>query len=355
MSNVWGERIKLSIFGESHGNGIGIVIDGLPPGLEIDFEEVEREMKRRSPGKDEFSTPRKEADNVEILSGIFNGKTTGVPLCGLIRNTNTRSKDYQPELLRPSHADYTAYVKYKGFNDYRGGGYFSGRLTAPITFAGAIAKQVLNQHNIKICSHIKQIGSIKDDDFTNLTNEIVNNLTTSDFPVISRSAQAKMKQEILNAKAAQDSVGGIVECCAINVPVGLGTPYFSSMESKIASLMFSIPAVKGVEFGKGFEFANLSGSLANDSFFTENGQILTNSNNNGGILGGITNGNPIMVSVVFKPTPSIAKMQPTVNIKTMENTEVSIEGRHDPCIVPRAVAVVEAVMALCILDCIDRK
>lgn len=350
MANVWGERIKLSIFGESHGDGIGIVIDGLPVGFEIDFEEIDREMKRRSPGQTKFSTPRKEADKVQILSGLFNGKTTGAPLCGVIQNTNTRSGDYQPELLRPGHADYTAHIKYKGFNDYRGGGHFSGRITAPLTFAGAVAKQILKQHNIFVGAHIKQIGSVKDDTFENVTVELLDQLAHNSFPVINHTASEAMQEEILQVKHDHDSVGGIVECCALGLPIGLGSPFFQSMESRIASMMFSVPAVKGIEFGEGFGFAELKGSEANDAYKIKDGKVTTGSNRNGGIIGGITNGNPLIFSVVIKPTPSIAKQQQTVNINTMEDTTITVHGRHDPCIVPRAVPVTEAALALCVLD-----
>ncbi|MCL2837876.1 MAG: chorismate synthase [Oscillospiraceae bacterium] len=319
MSDVWGSNIKISIFGESHGAAIGVVIDGLPSGVALDTEHIRREMLRRAPGNDEFSTPRKEADEVEILSGVYDGKTTGSALCGIIRNTDTRSKDYRPHLLRPGHADFTAFVKYGGFSDPRGGGHFSGRLTAPLVFTGAIAKQILRARNVEI--NAKRIAPTDD--------------------------------EILSAKADGDSIGGAIECVINGVPTGVGAPIFGSVESKISAMMFSIPAVKAVEFGAGVAFAQMHGSEANDEFYVENGKILTKTNNNGGINGGISNGMPIVFRVTIKPTPSIAKPQNTVDIERMENTTIQIEGRHDPCIVPRAVVVIEAAAALCVLDLME--
>ena len=319
MSDTWGNNVKISIFGESHGAAIGVVIDGLPAGVALDMEHIRKEMQRRAPGNDEFSTPRKEADEVEILSGVYEGKTTGSALCGIIRNTDTRSKDYKPHLLRPGHADFTAFIKYGGFADPRGGGHFSGRLTAPLVFAGAIAKQILSERNIEITA--KRI--------------------------------APTDHEILAAKAEGNSIGGAVECVINGVPAGVGAPIFGSVESKISAMMFSVPAVKAVEFGAGVGFAQMLGSEANDEFYIENGEILTKTNNNGGINGGITNGMPIVFRVTIKPTSSIAKEQNTVDIEKMENTTIKIEGRHDPCIVPRAVVVVEAAAALCALDLIN--
>jgi len=346
MSDVWGENLKISIFGESHGAGIGVVIDGLPAGVALDMEHIRQEMLRRAPGNDEFSTPRKEADEVEILSGVYEGKTTGCALCGVIRNTDTRSKDYiecerkwrasspafdatgkeialpavgsryKPHLLRPGHADFTAFVKYGGFADPRGGGHFSGRLTAPLVFAGAIAKQILRERNIEI--NARRIAPTDD--------------------------------EILVAKAEGDSIGGTIECVINGVPAGVGAPIFGSVESKISAMMFSVPAVKAIEFGAGIAFSGMRGSEANDEFFIENGKVSTKTNNNGGINGGISNGMPIVFRVTIKPTPSIAKPQNTVDIERMENTTIQIEGRHDPCIVPRAVVVIECAAALCMLD-----
>ena len=350
MSNVWGERIKLSIFGESHGPAIGIVIGGLPAGESIDEDEIRKEMQRRAPGNSELSTPRKEKDQVQILSGLMDGKTTGAPLCGMIQNTNTRSSDYDASRPRPGHADLSAYMKYKGFSDPRGGGHFSGRLTANLVFAGSVAKQILKRRGITIGAHIKQIGIVKDKAFGDINEELLINLTKEPFPLLDPTIEAGMREAILKAKEEGDSVGGIIECAACGLPAGLGEPFFDSMESTISSMMFSIPAVKGVSFGSGFDFAEMRGSKANDPIRIENDYIYTTSNHNGGINGGITNGMPIVCSVVIKPTPSISKEQETVNFDTMQNTTLSTHGRHDPCILPRAVVVTEAALALCILD-----
>ncbi|KYH29538.1 MULTISPECIES: chorismate synthase [Clostridium] len=357
MSGVWGNKIKYSIFGESHGNSIGIIIDGLPSGIELDIEEINREMRRRAPGKNKFSTARNEKDEFQIQSGYFNNRTTGTPLCITIKNSDQHSKDYEKtkSLLRPSHADYTGFIKYEGFNDYRGGGHFSGRLTAPIVFAGAVAKQILKKQGIIIGSHIKSIGTVEDNyfDSVNIKKELLEELSKKEFPTIDEEKALKMKEEILKAREELDSIGGIVECAILNLPAGIGSPFFNSVESILSSLMFSIPAVKGVEFGAGFNISRMKGSQANDEFFIENDNIKTYTNNNGGILGGITNGMPLIFRVAFKPTASIAKEQRTVNIVTRENTMIRIEGRHDPCIVQRAVPVVEAAAAMGILELIS--
>jgi len=350
MSNTWGNRITLSIFGESHGEAIGIVIGGLPAGEGINEEEIAADMARRAPGNNEFSTKRKEPDKAEIVSGLYREKTTGAPLCGMIRNTDTRSSDYDATVPRPSHADYAAYVKYGGNSDPRGGGHFSGRLTAPIVFAGNIAKQILKKEGIVFGAHILQIGSARDSMFGEVTPYLLNELIKSDFPVIDPNAAHLMKEEILNAKNEGDSVGGIVECAAAGLPAGLGEPFFGSVESVIASLMYSVPAVKGISFGEGFGFAAMKGSQANDPLRMNEGNIVMSSNHNGGINGGITNGMPIVCSVAFKPTPSIAKEQNSVNLQTGQNETLTVRGRHDPCIVPRAVVVTEAVLALSVLD-----
>lgn len=348
--SVFGENIKITIFGESHGGGIGAVIDGLPPGEELDEAEIAREMLRRAPGGSPLSTPRSEADKVEILSGIFNSKTTGAPLCGIIRNQNTRSSDYKPDKPRPGHADLTAYLKYTGFADYRGSGHFSGRITAPLVFAGAVCKQILMRRGIYIGAHIESIETVYDDRFTEPSAEELEALTQSGFPLLSETVRKAMEDRILEAKANGDSVGGIVECAATGVPAGLGGPYFDSMESRIAAFMYAIPAVKGVEFGAGFDISRMTGSRANDPIRISDGGIYTETNNNGGILGGISNGMPLIFRVAVKPTPSIAAEQHTVDLNTMENSSVSVSGRHDPCIVPRAVPVVEAGLAICLLD-----
>ncbi len=352
--NVWGENLKLSIFGESHGKGIGIVIDGLPSGTELDLDEIRREMLRRAPGRDSLSTARREPDEVEILSGFYNGKTTGTPLAAVIFNTDTRSHDYTPELIRPGHADFTGFKKYGESHDFRGGGHFSGRITAPLVFAGAIAKQILKRQSINVGAHIMRIGDISDAAFDTLSINLslLDKLSHKDFPVVDDTAAEKMKGLISEKKSQLDSVGGIIECAITGVPCGIGNPFFGSVESRISSMIFSVPAVKGIEFGAGFGFADMCGSEANDAFYCENGTIKTKTNNNAGINGGITNGMPIIFRSVIKPTPSIAKTQQTVNLKTMENTELSIHGRHDPCIVHRAVSVIEAAAALVILDMI---
>ncbi|MFD3156610.1 chorismate synthase [Haloimpatiens sp. FM7330] len=359
MSAVWGNNIKITIFGESHGNGIGIVIDGLYPGIKLDLDYIKREMKRRAPGKNKLSTPRKEGDEFEILSGFFNETTTGTPLCAIIRNNNTKSKDYSKlkNLMRPGHADYTGFVKYKGFNDYRGGGHFSGRITAPLVFAGAIAKQILLSKNIIIGSHIKSIKDMEDDSLNPICineNEL-KKLAEKEFAVLNEEKGKQMQKIILDAKDEGDSVGGVVECGVINLPQGLGNPFFDSVESMLAHMLFSIPAVKGVEFGAGFDLSEMNGSKANDEFYYEDNEVKTYTNNNGGILGGITNGMPLIFRCAFKPTPSISKSQKTIDIEKMTNSELNVIGRHDPCIVQRAVPVVEAAAAITILDLIYDK
>ena len=356
MSGMWGNKLKVSIFGESHGAGIGITIDGLPSGVEIDMDEVMNEMARRAPGKSKLSTARKEGDKPEILSGVFEGKTTGTPLCGIIRNSDMHSKDYGKlkDLMRPGHADYTGFVKYHEFNDYRGGGHFSGRITAPLVFAGAICKQVLRNKGINIGAHVKSIGNVKDKSFdeVDLNVDLFNELKTKELPLLMPEKEEEMRNIVLEARQDLDSVGGTIECSVIGVDAGVGNPFFDSVESTLAHLMFSVPAVKGIEFGKGFEMSELRGSQCNDEYYYEDGKVKTYTNNNGGILGGITNGMPILFKVGIKPTPSIAKKQKTIDISTKENSELEIVGRHDPCIVQRAVPVIEAVTAIGILDLI---
>ncbi|MFK4784522.1 chorismate synthase [Fusobacterium sp. MFO224] len=355
MSSVFGDKIKLSIFGESHGLGIGVVIDGLPAGLEIDLEEVKKEMRRRAPGRNKMSTPRKEKDEVIIQSGIFEGKTTGTPICGLILNTNQSSKDYSylKNVMRPSHADYPGKIKYEGYNDYRGGGSFSGRLTAPLVFAGSLAKQYLKKYGIFVGAHISSVGKIKDDSFNTLneTKELFDEISNKEIPVINDRISEDMEKEISKARENKNSIGGKIECMIINVPAGIGEPFFDSVESRLSHMLFSIPAVKGVEFGLGFQISEIYGDEANDPMYIDNnGEVKTRTNNNGGILGGITNGMPVIFRVGIKPTPSIGRAQETVNIETKENTILEVNGRHDPCIVQRAVPVVESVAAVVILD-----
>lgn len=353
MSSTWGNNIKLSIFGESHGPAIGLTLDGVPGGMKVDMEYIQNEMKRRAPGRS-LTTPRKEDDIPEILSGVLNGFTTGTPITVIIRNSNTKSSDYNnlKVLPRPSHADYTGFVHYNGYNDLRGGGHFSGRLTAPIVFAGALLRQYLEEQGIIIGSHIKSIYNIEDSAFdtTNTATELLQSLRKMDLPVINDEALIKMKETISKAKEDGDSVGGVIEGIILNLPVGIGEPMFDSVESVLAGLLFSIPGVKGVEFGRGFQISSLKGSEANDAFVVEKGVIKTSSNNSGGILGGITNGMPIVWRVAMKPTPSIARPQKTVNLDTMEEDILEVRGRHDPCIAVRAVPVIEAVAAIAIFD-----
>lgn len=354
MAATYKNNIELTIFGESHGKAIGIVIGNLPSGIAIDELEIQKDMKRRAPGQNKMSTARKEADQVEIISGIQNGITTGAPLTGIIYNSDQHSKDYSllKTNMRPGHSDYPAYIKYKGFNDVRGGGHFSGRITAPIVFAGNIAKQILKQKGIKIGAHILSIGTIEDEKFDmNVNDDVLDSLLEKPYPTINTEVFAKMEQTILKARENLNSVGGKVECVALHVPAGLGEPFFDSLESHLSSLMFSIPAVKSVSFGDGNIIDTMLGDEANDEYYyDEMGNVKTKTNHNGGIIGGISNGMPISVTVGFKPTPSIAKKQNTINVETQENVELEIKGRHDPCIVQRAVVVVEAMMALGILD-----
>lgn len=359
LSGMWGNNIKISIFGESHGSAIGINVDNLPSGFTLDMKEVTSEMKRRSPGNNNLSTLRKEDDEPEILSGYFEGKTTGTPLCAIIRNKDNKSKDYSKikDVMRPGHGDYPGFVKYSGFNDYRGGGHFSGRITAPMVFAGSICKQILRKEKIEIVSHIQSIGEIKDKSFLDcdLDEELINSLKYGEFPLINKNLEDKMKNKILNAKKEGDSVGGVIECIILGVESGIGSPFFDSVESTLAHLMFSVPAVKGIEFGRGFNITEMKGSKANDEYYLDEKKIKTKTNNNGGISGGITNGMPIIFRVAIKPTPSIYKEQGTVDIRTMEETTLKIEGRHDPCIVQRALPVIEGVSAIGILDLIKNR
>lgn len=356
MGSTWGNKLKISIFGESHGAGIGAVMDGLPPGIEIDIERIQHELNRRAAKGNPLATPRKEGDQVEILSGIFNKKTTGAPLTGLIRNENTRSADYLKarDLMRPGHADFTSNIKYKGFQDYRGGGHFSGRLTAPLVFAGAVAKEVLRviRPEIIIGSRIVSIGEIKDQEAPHWKNYMSfrNGFKNPGFPLLTSDLEASMKNEIIAAMNEQDSVGGIIEGFVIGLEPGIGNPFFESIESRLASLLFSIPGVKGVTFGAGFDLTEKRGSKVNDPIVMKNGKVETLTNNNGGINGGISNGMPVIFQIAMKPTPSIEKPQQTISLAKMENASIEIEGRHDPCIVIRAFPVVEAVTAICLTD-----
>ena len=354
MSGVWGNNVKFSIFGESHGKGIGIVISGLPAGIKLDIEEIEKEMTRRAPGNSELATPRKEKDSFEIISGYFNEYTTGAPLCAMIWNTNTKSKDYDllKSVMRPGHSDFTGKIKYKGFNDHRGGGHFSGRLTAPIVFSGAVAKQIVKSLGVKIASHIYSVSHIYDEPFTpcEITDSTIDSIYSAELPVINRERIMEIKNVINNARAEGDSVGGIVEAAILNLPEGIGDPFFDSIESRLSHLLFSIPAVKAVEFGAGFSITKMMGSEANDPMYIEDSVIKTSSNNNGGVIGGISNGMPVIFRCGIKPTPSISSTQKTVNIDTLEAVDINVVGRHDPCIVIRALPVIEAAAAMCVLD-----
>ena len=346
MSSTYGEHLKLSIFGQSHAPAIGMTLDGVPAGQAIDLDELQRFLDRRAPGRAEYATPRKEADRPEFLSGLVGNVTCGAPLAAIIRNTNTRSGDYSNLAVvpRPGHADYTAAVKYGGTQDAAGGGHFSGRLTAPLCIAGGICLQLLRREGIEIVSRIASIAGVED------AGALTASTAEKKFPVVDDAQGTKMREAIAAAKAESDSVGGIIEVAAFGLPVGLGDPMFGGMENRIAAIVFGIPAVKGVEFGEGFGAARLRGSENNDGFCVRDGKIGTITNHCGGILGGITNGMPLRFRAAVKPTPSIFRPQRSVNLETMEETTLQIQGRHDPCIVPRAVPVMEAAAAIAIYD-----
>ena len=354
MASYLGEHIHVSVFGQSHSPAIGVVVDGLPAGERVDMEELGHFLKRRAPGQNATSTPRKEADLPQFLSGLVEGVTCGAPLAALIENTNTRSQDYAQlrDKPRPGHADFTAQVKYGGFQDVAGGGHFSGRLTAPLCIAGGICLQMLKRRGIEVAAHIASIAGEADRPFDPMGEsvETLAALKRAPFPVLDEKAGERMRKVILQAKEEGDSVGGIVECLVTGVPAGLGEPMFGGMENRLAAALFGIPAVKGVEFGEGFGVATMRGSENNDPFTVKDGKVVTETNHAGGILGGITNGMPLVFRLAFKPTPSIAKQQQTVSLSKNQVEELVVTGRHDPCIVPRAVPVVEAVTALVLSD-----
>ncbi len=354
MSSIFGKNIKVSIAGQSHGDAIGVIIDGLPAGFSIDMEALSAFLKRRAPGQNRFSTPRKEADAPEFLSGLLENVTTGAPIMAIIRNTNTKSGDYDAlyDVPRPGHADYAAAVKYGGFQDVRGGGHFSGRLTAPLTIAGGIALQMLKEKGIEVFAHIHSIRNTEGEspDYSKAELSALRAISQKEFPVWDDSAAEKMQAEIDTARQAADSVGGTIEIAAIGLPAGLGAPMFSRLEGKMAFAAFGVPAVRGIEFGNGFAATHLYGSENNDAFCFENGEVKTATNRSGGILGGITTGMPFVYRVAIKPTPSIGKVQQSISLSKKEETTLSVHGRHDPCIVPRAVPVLEAVTALVLLD-----
>ena len=354
MSGIFGLNIKMSIYGESHGKAIGVVLDGLPPGLALDEEAISREMARRAPGQSALTTARKEKDAVEIQSGFFNGYTTGTPLCARIANSDQHSKDYSilKDKMRPGHGDYAGYVRYQGYNDYRGGGHFSARLTAPLVFAGAVAKQALAQYGITVGAHILRIHDITEPGFNPLgeSEATLKAIDAKSFTVINDNIGEQMQNCILTAKGVLNSVGGVIELMAINLPAGLGAPYFDSVESRLSQILFSVPAVKGIEFGEGFGFAQLTGAEANDQMHYEEGKVRCYTNHNGGITGGLTNGMPLVFRVAMKPTPSISREQKTVSLAEQSDTTLTVVGRHDPCIVQRAVPVIEAVTAWTLWD-----
>lgn len=355
MSSTFGENIKITIFGQSHSAAIGVTIDGFPCGFAVDEEKLAAFMARRAPGKDEFSTKRKEPDKVEFLSGITAGHTNGAPICAVIYNKDQHPQDYSKlfDTPRPGHADYTARVKYSSSNDPTGGGHFSGRLMAPLCIAGGICMQWLEAQGISIGAHIASVHGVEDQRFDSVcvTAADLQTVKSKSFPCIDDNAAEKIQEEIRQAKSKLDSVGGTVECAVVGLPVGIGEPIFGGIENRIALAVFGIPAVKGLEFGTGFDIPKLYGSENNDEFYySENGDILTRTNNCGGILGGISNSMPVIFRAAFKPTPSIAATQNTVSIDKKENTTVNVGGRHDPCIIQRAVPCVEAAAAVAVAD-----
>ncbi|MEM1606831.1 MAG: chorismate synthase [Candidatus Bathyarchaeia archaeon] len=349
--NSIGKSLVLTCFGESHGACIGVILDGCPAGLPLSESDVQVELDKRRPGFSDISTSRKEEDKVEIMSGVYRGYTTGAPICMIVRNRDVDSSPYESIMFkpRPGHADYTARVKYGGYNDPRGGGRFSGRITAAYVMAGAVAKKLLSLIGVEVLAHTVQVGRVKVEgevSYDDVRRNVYANPVRCAVPELAE----RMIEEVLSAAREGDSVGGVVEGIALNVPVGLGEPVFDSLDADIAKMLFNIPAVKGVEFGAGFKMASMRGSEANDQFAVRNGRVITLTNNAGGVVGGISNGMPIKVRVAFKPTPSISRRQRTVNLETMSEEEIQIAGRHDPCIVPRAVPVVEACLAFVIAD-----
>ena len=355
MKNTFGNNVSVTLFGESHGAAIGAVVDGLPAGIPVSEDFIRHQLSLRRPvGK--ISTPRCETDNFQILSGVYNGFTTGTAIAIVIENTNTHSSDYgeMRSIARPGHADYTAFCKYKGYEDYRGGGHFSGRITAALVAAGAVVIGALRAKGITVGTHIKSVHGVCDKDFKN-TEEDILALADKEFAVLDESAAEKMKNEIIKASEQGDSVGGILETAVCGIPAGVGEPWFDTLEGCLSHILFSIPAIKGVEFGAGFDFANMYGSRGNDSFYVEGDTVKTRTNNNGGINGGISNGMPLVFRCVVKPTPTIFKPQETVDFKARENTVISPKGRHDPCIVHRARVVVDSACAIALCDMLAAK
>ena len=353
MSSTFGENLKLSIFGQSHSSGIGMVLDGIPAGLPVNTEKLQEFLNRRAPGQNDYSTPRREEDRPEFLGGILDGFTCGAPIAAVIYNRNTRSADYSnlKDCPRPGHADYTAQIKYGGFQDYAGGGHFSGRLTAPLCVAGGLCIQWLEERGIRLGARIASIAGEGDDIELDPLNPQLD-LIGKDFPVFSPAAGERMREKIAQARLEGDSVGGVIECMVTGLPAGLGEPMFGGVESRIAQIVYGVPAVKAVDFGAGYSAAYMRGSQCNDAYTIENGEIRTLTNNSGGILGGITNGMPLIFQAAIKPTPSISIQQQSVSISLGEDRKLTVKGRHDPCIVPRAVPVIEAAAAIAIFDLI---
>ncbi len=352
MSSTYGEHLKLSIFGQSHGTAIGMTLDNIPAGLPVDMKELQSFLSRRAPGQNEYSTPRKEADETEFLSGIVDGYTCGAPIAAMIRNTNTRSGDYEQlkDIPRPGHADFAAQMKYGGYQDVAGGGHFSGRLTAPLCIAGGLCLQWLAQQGIQIRAHLASVSHIQDETPDPCAPDL-SSIGTK-FPVVNEKAGEKMREAIALAHAQGDSLGGIIECFITGLPAGIGDPMFGGMEGRIAQIIYGIPAIKGVEFGAGFACSRMTGSEHNDAFCIENAAVRTASNNAGGILGGITTGMPLIFRAAVKPTPSIAAKQQSVSLSSQEEVSLQVTGRHDPCIAPRAVPVIEAAAAIAVYDAI---
>lgn len=355
MSSTYGERFRFTVFGQSHSPAIGVTMEGIPAGFAIDMDKLQAFLDRRAPGKSPTATARKEADQPEFLSGLVGNVTCGTPITAIIRNTNTRSQDYDNlrDCPRPGHADYTAHIRYDGHQDVAGGGHFSGRLTAPLCIAGGICLQLLEQMGITIAAHIQSIETVADSQFdpVDISAAELKSLTKKPFPVLRDSAAEAMHEAILTAKAQGDSVGGVIECAAVGLPAGWGDPMFGGMENRIAQIVFGIPAIRGIEFGTGFAAAGLRGSVHNDPWYTHvTGEVRTKTNHHGGILGGITSGMPLIFRAAVKPTPSIAMEQDSVSLSRGEDQKLTIHGRHDPCIVPRAVPVMEAAAAAAIYD-----
>ena len=355
MASVYGDALRLSIFGQSHSEAVGFSLDGLPAGIPVDLDELQAFMDRRAPGRDPTATPRREADLPRFIAGLHEGRTCGAPLAAIIENADTRSQDYREleRVPRPGHADWPAHVKYRGYNDVAGGGHFSGRLTAPLCAAGGVALQALATQGITVVAHLARVADVEDDplDPLELRPEQAGAVLRNPLPCISAEAARAMRERIMEAKEELDSVGGIVECAAYGIPAGVGDPMFDGMENRIAKIAFGIPAVKGVEFGAGFGVAGMRGSRDNDPYRMDaEGRVRPRSNNAGGVLGGITTGAPLVWRAAIKPTPSIGRPQESVDLATGQDAELTVKGRHDPCIAPRAVPVAEAACALAVLD-----